>query len=158
MLRKSLAIHLIALAAMLACHYAMLNTVFCDPILCPYTDRFMAEAKKRNVTLQPFYLLNVSFADTLEDNAVGVSYYSLSPRNKSIEISKRDWHTFSEEQKIMLIAHEMGHAVLHRKHIETGMLDGSALSIMYPTVLPTDSIKRNGEYYWNELFSIQGDL
>lgn len=159
MLRQNLAFNLLFAAIItVGCYFLMSNTILCDKELCPYTDRFISEAKARHIKYSNFYLLSVRFASNMEPGVAGVSYDSNASRNKLINISREVWRSLTEEQKIMLVAHEMGHSVLHRDHVSTVMLDNSPVSIMYPSIFYSYLFSRNQEHYWNELFSIQDDL
>lgn len=144
------------------CFVFLQNRIDCDAKLCPYVNEFIRQAELHHAKYDSFYYLSVKFRDDLGQGQIGsiagLSYYPLDKQNKKIDISTKIWKNLSEEQKIIVIAHELGHSVLHRKHISDMMLDGSPVSMMHPQVLHTDDFKHNADYYWQELFRVKNDL
>jgi hypothetical protein len=141
-----------------AAYAYMHNRVICSDEFRPYVDKFMQEAKSQNVKFEPFYLLYIRFSDKLPIDVQGRAPDSYSTHQKFIFINKFLWSKSSASQRENTIAHELGHAVLHRKHTEEKFLDKSPFSIMNPNLMQDSDYQRNVKHYWKELFSVQGDL
>lgn len=94
------------------------------------------------------------------DTTVGRCYY-LRPF-KRIVVDPTYWATASEEVRLQLVLHELGHCVLNRDHderytyffIEDGMLTmrvRNPVSLMYPTVDVIMNFEMYKDYYIKEL-------
>lgn len=81
----------------------------------------------------------------IPDSKIGYCYAYRSGR-RYIELDSKFWSTASDNQKFMLILHEMGHCDLERfEHV-------APKSIMEPAMLPELEVVNNLDYYINELF------
>ena len=95
------------------------------------------------------YDIPIQFA-TLDFPKVGMCTI-FSSGERQIEIDNNNWHNFlSEEEKLQLVLHELGHCDLNRNHIMSAK-DGVPVSIMYPYVFPL--MPEAESYYIDELFN-----
>lgn len=134
------------------------NRVYAEPEIKQYSDRFFAEAKARGVDIEPFYALTIEFSDRVIYPEAGVSYDSWSRVNKIIRLNSMVWSMLDDTERYELVAHELGHAVLHRGHDYTVLPNKQWMSIMGPSLIQSEYIKQNMTHYYKELFSKQGDL
>ena len=76
-----------------------------------------------------------------------------------IGINKAAWDLMTENQKIILMYHELGHCVGHdnvyRKHLSSTLSDGSPSSLMYPYALDATTFTTAESYYKSELYTGQ---
>ncbi len=90
-----------------------------DPLLKPYVDQFYEEAEKRGVELQRVNLIVALNTDVINPNYLGVS--QLIGDQRMILINQKYYDRFMNESDSLsverLMFHEMGHAILNRKHI-----------------------------------------
>ncbi len=125
----------------------------------PYVDMFFEEGKSRGLNIN---LNEIDFEigfGTLGGTIAGQCTF----RNNKITIDEESWNFMSEEQRVWLIFHEMGHCVLDRQHKNETTNNGECLSIMkgaengfncslnYFSNLWT-------EYYLDELFKPQSQI
>jgi hypothetical protein len=64
----------------------------------------------------------------------------------TIQINPNIWPKLSEDERELLIFHELGHCVLNRDHVTSG-------SIMTPYALPVSYYVENREELWADLFN-----
>lgn len=136
-----------------------------DPTLVYYVKWFQNEAKEYGLLLD-YSNLTIEFGDTTTNRSSGaMGYCQRLSGFKKIVLNKEYFARADEYTRKSLVAHEMGHCVLNRRHylgcIEPrGYLDSGceiAVSIMYPFInaVPFES---NPEYYLNELFANYEDM
>lgn len=121
-----------------------------DPILKPYLDTFVSEARKRGVSIDP-HANNLKLVfGKLNSGVAGItdSDYNLIV----IDSSTSNWRNAKENT----VWHELGHLYLHRGHDNSILENGDPKSIMNdgrntPKFERVNTYKR--EYYINELFS-----
>jgi hypothetical protein len=134
-------------------------------------NKFFLEAEKHgvNVSIDDW---SIEFADLDHRPAHGLTIYS----RKLIQIDPESWEVFNETRRELLIFHELGHAILNRRHIEWGIphppdtifvpvgdsgynfvCSTKPVSIMCPGIgsqLDTGGhYYEEYEYYMNELFN-----
>lgn len=73
---------------------------------------------------------------------LGICYYS----DYRIEVDPRYWNDLGTTRQAILIAHELGHCVLRRDHVE------GRLSIMNPLLLSSSTFTSHEDELWKELF------
>lgn len=134
------------------------NRVYAEPEIKQYTDMFFAEAKARGVEFDSFYGMVVRFDDSVRSPIAGSSYRCWQSVGKFIYLNKAYWAMLDDTERYELIAHELGHSVLHRGHITMKMPNLQWVSLMGPSMIPSEFVKQNEEHYYRELFSRQGDL
>lgn len=87
---------------------------------------------------------------------VGVCYSYFwgagGPARKSyIEIKKGWWERATSHSREALILHELGHCVLHRRHDDRMLADGTPASIMHTFLIEGHVYGGNKKYYLHEL-------
>ena len=127
---------------------------YIDPALQPYVDRFILEAERRNVS-PDMEGLQVSF-DPLGQLAVcgfGTIDTNLTPE---VVVTNICWDNLNEWGREILMFHELGHAVLDRRHLNQSLPSCAIKSIMsnnsdvYNIYNQYTRFKR--DYYLDELF------
>jgi len=82
-----------------------------------YYDSFNYEARIRNVDVDA-YIMRIRFEVMPKgSHAIGMCYLF-----DHIGINKEFWRWASNEQREVLIFHELGHCVLFQKHTKTGIM------------------------------------
>lgn len=100
-----------------------------SPELLPYVNSFYEEAAKRNVVLNPE--LTAEFSDLDGPCGIGSSpEFQGSPDIPAIVIDNACWDGLNEVARELLVYHELGHALLSRKHIDAVLPNGYTKSIM----------------------------
>jgi hypothetical protein len=127
----------------------------CEAALCPYVSMFLREAKKHKVDIGKFLLVDIKFS-TLKDRKLGLSI-DLLEDFRLITIDSWSFSGLTELEKEMLIAHEMGHTILHRKHRDL-MLKHIPVSVMHTYFMGDKVFKGRKAYYYDELFSVSGEI
>lgn len=130
--------------------------IFIEDELKPYYNDFKAQAKQFNVKITP--RVAVIFFFPLEDGIAGDC--SFNQVTTTIRVNSNYWRHHSEEEKAMILYHEMGHCYLKRDHIAEVKRFNLILSkqcptsIMYPSVeIINNCLVDNWEYYMVELFT-----
>jgi len=105
-----------------------------DAELAPYIDRFIAEANKRDITLN-LEDLEAFIVPEIVSNGTILCGQGFSPALgdsfKAITISSLCWRELDESGKEILIFHELGHALLERGHRNAKLGTGKTLSLMF---------------------------
>ncbi|MEM1405967.1 MAG: hypothetical protein AAGG59_04285 [Bacteroidota bacterium] len=121
-----------------------------DPDLINYVHAVSGEAAKRGYDIsRELDQLNIIF-DDLDGLRMG------SAKGDTVKIDAEAWKYLSERKRIVLLAHEIGHAVLKRGHTNTTLRNGECKSIMSDnTALCTANVQSDlwYEYYLDELFN-----
>jgi len=108
-----------------------------------YYDRFNHEAHIRNVNVDA-YIMPIRFEPMPKgSHAIGTCYLF-----DHIGINKEFWSWASEDQREVLIFHELGHCVLFQDHTETG--------IMQPELYGSDTYQLERTALLDELFKTFG--
>ena len=102
-------VYISLLLLLTSCYSSEVDTVF-----TPYVDKFFIEAEKQGMHLD-MGKWSIKFGKP--EGALGLTVYS----RKVIIINKDDWKILNETRRELLIFHELGHAILNRKHL-TGMI------------------------------------
>ena len=127
------------------------NNTVTNPEFQPYINEFECYSglSTRNVP--------ISFAD-LSGNTAGVCHYfrvGAGPiRWGWIEIDEPYWKTISEQQRINLIFHELGHCVLGRDHVLSNSVTLCPTSFMHDSVIDTYCLMHNYDLYVKEMFPL----
>lgn len=124
-----------------------------DSAFAPYIQVFEETSVKYG---KPIKIDNlVMIFNTREEQYAGVCYkagfYDFQ-NTPLIEINEYAWKILSEEQKLNLILHELGHCILNRDHT-TESKDGRPASLMYPSVFFPNIFFPNYDYYMEELYN-----
>lgn len=123
-----------------------------------HVDIFFEKKKENHATIDDFYGLNIMFSTNIPYPIAGISFGSWSQNDKLILLNRYIWDYLTDAERTELVAHELGHSLLHRAHIDYIFVNGTPASIMYPSLFPGAMFKRDEEYYWKELFSVKNDL
>ena len=136
-----------------------------DPAFKPYIEEaiFMS---KNVITEEDFSNITIGFED-LNDSSIGICRGNV----REIGIDKEYWSRASEESKMEIFLHEIGHCILNRYHTNlknnylhdiplkmgfiknTGYLrDGCPTSIMHPYSSDWNCFTKHRGYYIEELF------
>lgn len=116
-----------------------------DPVFKPYIAEFESYY---NVNIME---MPINFAN-LENRKVGVCY-AWSSGHREIEIDRGQWENeLTEDQKSVLIFHELGHCELNRDHRDDLREDGCPESIMNWILTKDYCIKRYKKEYFEEIF------
>lgn len=135
-----------------------------DVSLAPYARRFAEEAKKRGVPVD-FSALTLVFTDEMIEvdgqSFCGYAFNFKAEGPPYVEIARSCWDDYTDEQREILVFHELGHALLQRPHHNDYLPSGSLASLMNSvhTVGVYDSytlVKR--DYYLDELFGTADSL
>ena len=91
-----------------------------------YVDMFFAEGNQRglNTNLDDVDL-RIQFG-TLSGTTAG----QCSFQSNTVTIDQNKWNSMTEEKKVWLIFHELGHCILDRQHKNERMENGECISIM----------------------------
>jgi hypothetical protein len=116
------------------------------PEIQPYVDLYL-EVKGSPMN----YDIPIQFDDFSSSTQIGLCR-SWTHGYRQITIDKEYWdNTYvTEEMKISLIFHELGHCDLNRQHDETLRSDGWPTSLMYPYNF--GYMLQDEQYYFDELF------
>ena len=116
---------------------------------------FLNEARKHNIKIDSFKTLTIRFSKKLERMAFNGFAPNIFGEHKLILINPYSWGSFSPAQRMLLIAHEMGHSLLKRAH-EVPHKDSIMRAHAVSSV--TSDFMRDNKFYWDELFSKYGTL
>ena len=125
------------------------EAIIVDPTFIPYVDMYL---KIKGSPLQ--YNIPIKFTADIEGTVIGTCT-RWSDGRREIVIDQAYWYSSytTENQRISLIFHELGHCDLDRGHIETKRSNGWPTSLMYPMNYGFNTPDAN--YYFTELFSPQ---
>ncbi|MFZ4411465.1 MAG: hypothetical protein ACOYOV_00180 [Bacteroidales bacterium] len=135
-----------------------------SPPLMQYAVKVFADAKRLGYTPPKFNTLTLQFSaespDVNKDTGNTTIGYTTGYNSDFplITINIITWIQMNSEQRYLLIAHEMGHAIWKRDHDETLLPDFTQKSIMAPVMFNVDIFKKKRDYYLRELFDHTGDL
>lgn len=149
------------------------NVYQIDPTLAPYHDLFLTVGKingkdysTNNLILEMADIDPVKYPDMVgyctfyrDERLINpvTSEYIDVPR---VSIDRRYFREATQEAKVNLIFHELGHCVLKRSHDESMGEYGYPKSLMYPFILYNEDsqgffIELLSVYYYQELFQPQ---
>jgi len=150
--------------------YLLERTVFqsysgaIDEALLPHAEQFVAEAARRgmDVDLDELTLVfNNVMIEVDSQSFCGYTHTLGTEAPPYVEISRPCWDAYSDQQREILVFHELGHALLQQRHRNERLPSGSLASLM--NSLNTFSVydkftlpKR--EYYLDELFLEEATL
>ncbi len=126
--------------------------VYVDSQLADYVARFAAVAKTQNVSVNTdevsifFSTINMSVK-----NGVTVGYCYREYIRPTIIIDQRWFQLYNESKREVLLFHELGHCLLHRKHCDVED-NHQPISLMTTYVADSDDYSSNREAYLKELF------
>lgn len=141
------------------------QTVFVDPELSEYTDRFIQEASLRNVSIpgefSAFLVDNIEGSQAACGRGLSPNLFPDEVSFPTIFIDRDCWVNMKPTTREILVFHEMGHAFLDRIHTDGVLANGYQKSIMCGGTqqdcsdFPDYGFCTNfREYYLNELFDI----
>lgn len=135
-----------------------------DAELIPYLQRFVEEAAQRGVNVE-WKELGLVFQEgmVVVDNQsfCGYTFTLGTDRPPYIEIARPCWKDYTEDQREILVFHELGHALLQRYHHNDRLPNGSLASLMNSlnTISVYDKFTPSKrEYYLDELFKKASSL
>ncbi len=129
---------------------------YVDPEFETYVNKFKTEAQARNVELD--WNVTIKFGEIEPRLAAKCSRNVFGYR--TITIDEYRWGLISENEKLFLIFHELGHCILNRKHDNKTFPTGQCRSIMNNSMVvnmkcSTDMYSENWvNYYFDELFKL----
>lgn len=121
-----------------------------DTDLQPFYDSFLSDANSRDVTLDLSYTLKMKFSAS-KINYRGVSITDSENASFLILFRKEVWDTLTVTERKILVYHELGHTLLHRKHQEYN------LSLMNSVLVSESTYLTNENDLLDELFMPYGD-
>lgn len=132
-----------------------------DDEFLPYYDRFNQYSMEYRGKDFSNTNITINFVETInvptENNVLilGVCYFA----SNTVEINKETWVRLPTARKEALIAHELGHCLLNRRHDEaTHPHTNTRLSVMHPLILGQIEFSNKYSYYMKELFLKEKDL
>jgi hypothetical protein len=129
--------------------------IICEPKLCPYVQRVIDEINKRHIKVDEFKRLIVKVG-IIRRGYAGLSTEFFEPE-RYIFISPDSLYNYTDTQLLALIAHEIGHALLHRKH-DNRKVRGIAKSIMISQLQAAETYVGRMDEYFDELFSVSDNI
>ena len=69
-----------------------------------------------------------------------------------IVVDRKYWEGYNEDERRMIMLHELGHCVLFRMHKEDEFDDGTPYSLMNPLLFDESLYLSSQEHYLHELF------
>lgn len=122
-----------------------------------YYDQFMAEAGSHRVAIPDWRNnnLNVVIQGITDPDVAGTC--DISAGSYEVTLDSDYWALADDDEKTMLVFHELGHCLLDRDHRTDLNSDGMPVSIMNPYLF--DSVYFHDHYasYVNELFTHMND-
>lgn len=94
-----------------------------DPLLAPYVDRFQEAAHQ--VGFSPIEVeLEIGFEAMEEAGTLGECQFfsSILGEQRKIMVDRAAWDALGDEQREILMFHELGHCVLNREHAAEGIM------------------------------------
>ena len=124
----------------------------------PYFQKFETESLKAGRNTTGDNGIPISFGNPGDaDGNTGYCFQGLN--DFYIVVDQTQWQALDEPTRTMLIAHELGHCLLHRVHDASTIPDsqfGKILkTIMNAGLVPADVFQNRESYYWTELFQPQ---
>ncbi|MEJ1236596.1 hypothetical protein WBG78_00620 [Chryseolinea sp. T2] len=129
------------------------------PDLHMYVQRFTDEARARGWNID-HNIVEAAYVNSIDIDSrdyCGIGWYDYKGTGKRrMEISQScGWATNSEDDRDVLVFHELGHAILNRTHTDLVDCDGAEISFMnWKAVLPhyNSGDEETRKYYIDELF------
>jgi hypothetical protein len=122
------------------------------PEIQPYVNLYLQAKCTYKHYCHMYYDIPIQFADFTNSANIGLcTWWDSGYRQITIDKTYWDNPYITEEIKISLIFHELGHCDLNRQHNSALRSDGQPVSLMYPYnvgYLPQDE-----DYYFDELFN-----
>lgn len=124
--------------------------VYVDSEFRPLVELFNREASDRGIqdANKP---MSITF-DLVDDDPDVIGACMIGVYKSKIKIKTNSWRAMTDEEKEMLIFHELGHCVLGRKHCDVKS-NGIPISIMYPNILVSGQYRNSRKYLLDELFN-----
>lgn len=157
-IRLTLVISLITVLMVLACSSTARTfkpKIICDVELCPYVQRVVDEINKRHIKVDEFQRLIVRVG-RIKRGYAGLSTEFFEPE-RYIYISPDSLYNYTNTQMLALMAHEIGHSLLHRKH-DNRKVRGIAKSIMISQLQADETYTGRMDEYFDELFSVSNNI
>lgn len=108
------------------------HAIFVEPDLRPYVDQYEKDSGTKVVGV------TIRFGEIPNEKHVGICYKTIDPfggAKREIVIRKEYFDKITENQRMVLIYHELGHCYLNRGHLDEkiseGQFKGMPKSIMY---------------------------
>ncbi len=117
----------------------------------PYVKEVFRQAQINNAKIEDFNTLSIQFSP----NIATLGFSGVAPacfeKDRLILINPFVWYSIKDTERLVLIAHEMGHAIWHRRH-----LPDSRQSLMIGRVMTyinTAVFIKNEKRLWKEFFN-----
>jgi hypothetical protein len=125
-----------------------LNCAYKDPVFQPYVDKVLMLCDEYKCDKQQrINEISISFGNN-EDNEG--AYAGLN----GIKVNKKKWDTYTENTRLILILHELGHEIWNKEHDVSINEKRQPLSIMYPYAQGISYIKWDSDKdYQSELLA-----
>lgn len=76
------------------------------------------------------------------------------PLYQTIVINSRTWDELDEDEKFLLVAHELGHCHFKHGHSELNFQDGCPFTIMAPHMPSRSCISRYSQWYYMQILAL----
>ena len=125
-----------------------------DATLQPYIDDFVVEGAERGLEVDFSQEGLIAQLQAIEEPGVPGQCQQHGSEANELYIDPAFWQVYSEEERTLLIFHELGHCYLDRDHLDVKDADGNCLSIMRSSsnVCDIDFTFANREAMLDELF------
>jgi len=122
------------------------------PEIQPYVDLYLQAKCMYTHNCFMYYDIPIQFADFSNKSDIGIcTWWSSGYRQITIDRVYWDNPYVTEDLKISLIFHELGHCDLNRQHNSALRSNGQPISFMYP--YNVGYLLQDETYYFNELFN-----
>ncbi|NBO09551.1 MAG: hypothetical protein EBV30_09465 [Actinobacteria bacterium] len=127
------------------------NYVDVDRALSPYAESFIAEARRHfcPVELRDI-IVQVAHLESDGDGFLVIGLCEVTGTFRRVSVDPVYWKFATEDERLGLMYHELGHCLLGRDHTEALLPDGRPASLMHPYL--SDGWEKDRERYLNELF------
>ena len=99
------------------------NTFFVDNELIPYVVKFERELNKRGVEIDWNYQdIRIKFSNIRRPDILGIAYGMNNNTNIAIGINIHTWKYLSDNQKLLVMWHELAHDLFNYKHYDIELM------------------------------------
>lgn len=125
-----------------------------DNELQTYIDQFEEEALQRGLDVNFTETGIHAFIEDIEGAIVGQCQHKEDEPNV-ILLDRNYWDKATDDEKVLIVFHELGHCVLKKEHNDQKDSNGFCLSIMHSSsqVCAIDFSPSERERYFDELFN-----
>lgn len=130
---------------------SIVTSNYVDSSLKKYLITYISEAQKRNIELEQKEILMIFGNTSTSEDPEVIGFCQDVGAYNYIVIDKVFFEDSNEEEREMLILHELGHCIGKRDHCDL-LQDGFPVSLMHSRMFSDDFYKKNRENLLNELF------